>query len=267
VLDNLRKRVKKTLYGVTPGFAGSFPYFNTKVYFPKNSLIFRLACEQGIYESDNLRLIFDLITPNSVYFDVGANIGVMSVPILRQCSFCKVVSFEPSPLTLKFLNRTAKESPYGERWRIIGKAAGREIGNLDFFMATVELGALDGFKDTKRAGDTHKITVPVTTLDAEWEAMGNPNVSVIKIDVEGAELETLHGALKCIEHERPHILLEWNPVNLKAYNCEPSSLLDFVDQYRYQVLSLPNFIKVEDSVTLRFQMIKTESFLLVPLNK
>ena len=233
----VRQQIKKWLYTKVPGFAGSFPYFKTKVFFPKNSWIFQLACEQGIYESENLRLISALITPNSVYFDVGANIGLMSIPILHNHPSCKVVSFEPSPNTLSYLQRTAQESIFGDRWQIIGKAAGSNIGNLEFYAAVPELGALDGFKDTNRAGTTRKVTVPVTTIDAEWESLGNPKVSLIKIDVEGAEIQTIQGALNCIKTEQPYLLIEWNSVNLKAYEYPSEKLIDLANEINYMIFS------------------------------
>lgn len=263
----MRKKIKKWLYGSCPGFAGSFPYFGTRVYFPKDSIVFQVACDQGIYESDNTFLLCSLVEPESVYFDIGANIGLMAIPVLQKNNSCRVVSFEPSPNTLSFLTRTAERSSFRDKWKILGKAVGREVGVLDFFAASARMGAFDGFQDTQRAGATQKITVPVTTVDLEWEAMGSPRVSVIKIDIEGAELEALYGAIHCLQHEQPYILLEWNSTNLKAYNCSPESLLDFADKVNYQLYSLPHAVPISDAVSLRVNMVRTESFLLAPLNK
>jgi len=262
-----RKIIKQWLYGKCPGFSGAFPYFGTKVYFPKDSLIFRLACEQGIYEQDNLDILSLLVRPNSTYFDIGANIGLMSIPILQRNDSCMVVSFEPSPNTLRFLSRTVESSNFFERWKIVGKAVGSQVGTLGFFMASPDMGAFDGFKDTRRANTDRQIEVPVTTIDVEWEALGRPAVSVIKIDIEGAELEALKGASKCLEKEKPYILLEWNATNLKAYNCSIDNLLVFAEQQQYLICSLPNLIPIFEPELLKLQMFKTETFLLFPNHK
>ncbi|MEH2361348.1 FkbM family methyltransferase [Nostoc sp.] len=267
MMMNIRKNIKQWLYGKCPGFAGSFPYYGTKVYFPKNSIIFRLACEQGIYEQENLNILSSLVKPNSTYFDVGANIGLMSIPILQQHNSCMVVSFEPSPNTYKFLNRTSESSQFNKRWKVISKAVGSQAGTLDFFIASPDMGAFDGFKDTKRANTNNQIEVPVTTIDIEWETLGKPKLSVIKIDVEGAELETLKGALNCIQNDQPSILLEWNATNLQAYNCPVESLIMFAEKYNYQVYSLPNLIPVFNVESLLLHMINTESFLLFSSKK
>ncbi|MEA5553497.1 FkbM family methyltransferase [Anabaena cylindrica UHCC 0172] len=260
----LRKKIKKWLYGNCPGFAGSFPYFGTKVFFPQGSKIFELACQQGIYEIKNTELILKLIKPNTFYFDVGANIGLMAIPILNRCRTAKVLSWEPSPNTLPSLTLTRENSQFQDRWQVIGKAAGDFIGELDFAIASPELGAFDGFLDTKRAGLTKKITVPVTTLDSEWEAIGSPLVSIIKIDVEGAELQTLKGSTKCLQNNKPYILIEWTLKNLQAYGYESENLLDFAHEIGYQVFSISDFIPITNSTSLKLHMLKSESFLLVP---
>src|SRR5437667_387294 len=108
----VRKRLKYWFYGSFPGVAGSFPYYGTRVRFPKGSLGFRAACEQGIFEADNIRFLQTLVKPNTTYFDVGANIGLMAIPILRACPNCSVVSFDPSPNSLPYLKRTISESPF-----------------------------------------------------------------------------------------------------------------------------------------------------------
>lgn len=274
---DLKKRIKSWLYGYCPGFSGSFPYYGAKVFFPKNSHIFKLACKQGIYERSNVGLISNLLKSNSVYLDIGANIGLMSIPILHSHPDCKVISVEPSPNSLPFLTQTHKKSEYKDRWFIIGKATSSDIGNLRFSIASSTLGAFDGLKDTGRAGNTTAVTVPVTTVDTEWELMGQPNISVIKIDVEGAELQVLEGAVRCITSCNPCILVEWNLANLKAYNCDLNSLLIFSQTVDYRLFSVVDhqslrnnhfldvaLLPVSSPSELRLQMLTTENFLLVP---
>jgi FkbM family methyltransferase len=259
----LRRKLKKFIYGKLPGFAGSFPYYGAKVYFPLGSHIFDLACEQGVYEHENVLLLLSLVKPKTYIFDVGANIGLMSIPLLHSCPDCAVISFEPSPNALPYLLRTAKESKYGDRWTIVGKATGDKIGETKFHIASPEKGAYDGINATKRVETEKGIVVPMTTIDTEWDMLGKPAVSVIKIDVEGAELLTLHGGRDCIATERPFILIEWNAANLRAYNCSPEKLIEFVESIRYRVFSVPSLIPVTDRIQLKTQMLRTENFLLV----
>ena len=264
---SLKKKVRKWLYGSCPGFAGKFPYYGTKIFFPQNSLIFNLACEQGVYEHENIKMLLSLIKPDTVYFDVGANIGLMSIPVLRTLPACRVVSFEPSPNSLPYLMKTFEQSPFRNRWSIIGKGAGNHIGDQRFFASPMEMGAFDGFADTGTISWKKEIVISVTTIDAEWEAMGSPAVSVIKMDIEGAELQALQGALKCIAKERPSLIIEWNEHHLQAHGVLSGKLLSFVDSINYAVFSMPHLIPCINATVLQAQMLKTESFLLLPEQK
>ena len=260
----MKKTIKKWLYGRCPGIAGSFPYFKTKTFFPPNSLIFNLACEQGIYEAENLRLISSLVKEDTVYFDIGANIGLMSIPILHNKQNVNVVSIEPSPNTLPYLQQTASHSVYKDRWVVIGKAVGEKRGSIDFFIASSDLGAYDGRNDTKRAGETKKVVVDMTTVDYEWELLNCPNVSLLKIDVEGAESGVINGAYNCIKTNKPFILIEWNIENLNANNCNPNTIFDLCDKIDYEIYSLPNLTHIDSENELHLHMIVTENFLLTP---
>lgn len=274
-MESLRSKVKKWLYTSCPGFAGAFPYYGTKVYFPKGSIIFSMFCKQKIYEQANLALVKTLVKPNSCYFDVGANIGLMSIPILNYHDSCRVVSFEPSPSVLPFLKCTVEYSPYRDRWKVVEKATGCEAGFAEFFTSNSGLEAYSGFQNTNR-GDTHiKIDVPVTTLDIEWEMLGKPTLSVIKIDVEGAELQVLEGATECIKKEKPYILIEWNLTNLEAYCCTPDQLLKAAENIDYRVFGVFegfsshysfNILATSNLTELKLQMLSTESFLLAPID-
>jgi len=260
----LRKHIKRWLYENCPGFAGAFPYYGTKVFFPKGSYVFRMACEQGIWERQIVNVLCSLVRPETVCFDIGANIGLMAIPVLHDCDSCTVVSLEPSPTTLKYLARTAAASGFRDRWRIVGKGAASKSGTLEFFAAAPAQGAYDGLHDTGRGGPTTRISVAVTTIDDEWAAMGQPEVSVLKIDVEGAEAEVLQGARQCIEQSHPYVIVEWNATNLRAYDCLPDRLLELASGLDYGVFSLPHVVRVRDSTMLRLQMLTGENFLLAP---
>jgi FkbM family methyltransferase len=259
-----RARVKRWLYGQCPGFAGRFSYFGTRVFFPKNSMIFLKACEEGIFEKEIVRLLTSLFDPAGYYFDVGANIGLMSIPIVTQFEQSRVVSFEPSPQTYPYLARTVANSRFKDKWRCVPNALGETVGEADFIVSSPALGAFDGMADTKRAGTTTRVKVPITTLDTEWDLLGKPEVSLIKIDVEGAELHVLRGAQRCLSAMRPFVVLEWNKTNIAPYGYDPMLLLQFAAAINYRLFSLPHMVPLMDDISLRMQMLRTENFLLAP---
>src|SRR5207237_4763913 len=142
-----------------------------------------MLCAQVIYEGENINVINALIRPGSTYFDIGANIGLTALPVLSATE-CSVISIEPSPNVLQFLQRTATESTYHDRWVIVGKAVGDKVGSAEFFTSRNGGNVYDGLRDTQRGGGALKTSVPMTTVDDEWNAAGRPTISVIKIDIE-----------------------------------------------------------------------------------
>lgn len=260
----ITKIINKTKYFFQPN---SFVYYDTKVYFPKNSIVYKKTANHTIYERENIEIIINLISDNSVYLDVGANIGLMAIPILKSNYSCTVVSFEPSPNSVSYIKRTLQDSHLKDRWHLIEKGVGSKPGSLEFCFSLKELGAYDGFRSTNRMPMSGKTTVPVTTIDLEWKKQGKPRVSVIKIDVEGAEMEVLKGAIECIEQEKPSILIEWNMKNLQAYACSPNEIIYFSEKYNYQIYSIPNLDLIDSLKQLSRTMEQTESFLLSATNK
>jgi hypothetical protein len=50
----LRKTMKAWIYGKCLGIAGRFPYYGTRVHFPEGALSFLAACQQGVFEGDDV---------------------------------------------------------------------------------------------------------------------------------------------------------------------------------------------------------------------
>lgn len=260
----MRRRFKRWLYGSCPGFAGSFPYFNSRVHFPRGSIIFEAACADGIYEAENLRVMQGFARPRTAVFDVGANIGLMSVPVLSAKADVKVVSFEASPGTLRYLRRTRDESTFRDRWEIVGKAAGKTAGTAEFSVGAIGEGAYDGFKQTGRGSAASVLTVDVTTVDLEWRRLGQPDVSVLKLDVEGAELDVLDGARECIAACAPAIIAEWSPRNIGAYGRSVEDLFATAQRIGYRLWVIPQLAEIGDPVAIRMHSSLSESYLLYP---
>src|SRR5215207_686852 len=144
-----RRLLKRWYYAYRPG-ARYFPYFGTRIYFPRESHLFHRVCEEDIYEPSTLKLLKAFVRPGGTYFDIGANIGLTSAPILASAPDCQVVSFEPSPNALPWLRQTREGSPHAKRWQVVGKALGTEEGNATFHANASGMSAFDGLRNTGR---------------------------------------------------------------------------------------------------------------------
>ncbi|HTZ20341.1 MAG TPA: FkbM family methyltransferase [Opitutaceae bacterium] len=261
---SLKRRFKRWLHGQCPGFKGCLPYFGERLFFPPGSVLFDLACAQGIYEHENLRIMQAALRPHAWCFDIGANIGLMSAPLLAAEPTLQVVSVEASPDTASYLARSVAASPRRDRWRYVAKAVGATEGETVFFASDESHGAYDGLKNTGRGRAPREVEVSLTTLDTLWREFGQPDICLVKIDVEGGEADVLRGGATCLRTTRPYVLLEWNAQNLAAYGCPPEALPELAATLDYEVLGVHGLAPVTSSANLALQMKVNENFVLVP---
>jgi FkbM family methyltransferase len=243
---------------------GWFTYYGQKVYFPKNSAIFKLAMEEGIYELHVVNIIIPLIKQGTEVFDIGANIGVMAIPILSASNDIKVISVEASPNSLPYLERTSAQSAFGDRWVIVHKAVSEKDGKIRFYIADEEDGAYDSMGDTQRVAFKKNIEIDSTTIDIIWKSRNKPAVSFIKSDIEGADLLALRGGTECIQQCRPSILIEWNAANIKPFAINNRDLYAFTQAMNYTLYTVPLLNKVDTLNDLELYSNHTENFLLMP---
>jgi FkbM family methyltransferase len=156
----------------------------------------------------------DRIRPGGVFLDVGANIGSTSIPVakhgipsigieasptvLRECAANVALN---SPIPLSLLN-VAVSSP-----------ARCEDGRYaEIFSPSGNAGASSLFAtwNPSRAGSKVEL-VRLTTLDRIISFLGLDHITLIKIDIEGAEFAALEGLRGCLERSRPFVLYEWRP--------------------------------------------------------
>ncbi len=265
MISKLRVFAKKLRYSYLPLIAGKYCYFGTDVHFSPGAYIFDIVAEEGIYEAELLKQIHVFLRPNSTYLDVGANVGFMSVPILYTRPDVQVISFEPSPNSLPYLQRTHSGSQYKSKWQVIGKALGEMPGTVSFSVSHKNFGGYDGLKFTDRAPSGKQVEVEMTTFDIEWERLGKPDVGIIKMDIEGAEIPALRGAHQLLTTCRPAIVLEWYELNFKCFGVTVSDLFEFVEKYRYQIIATPNLFEVKTPTHLKMVMATTGNIALIPL--
>jgi len=191
----------------------------------------------GIHESNTQSLLVSLLRDGMVFYDIGANVGFCSLVAARLVGATgRVVAFEPLPENLIMLRRNALLNGFAHI-AVVGVALGRDY--RDSVFATSERptwGCLRsvGKQPAEFAGE---ISVPVRPLDGTIAAERLPRPDVMKIDVEGAELDALAGAAQTLQHTRPIIIAELHGTN--------ANVVQILAELRYQVATLdPAFVDV-----------------------
>lgn len=172
---------------------------------------FRLAGWLG-YEPPLPDLVLGTLRlrPGTV-FDVGANTGVYAL-IAASVHGTSVHAFEAYPPVAELLRENLALNPSGARVRVVEAAASDRSGLVELFVpppsAAIETSC--STDASFREGST-PVTVPALTLDAYWHQVGRPDVTVLKVDVEGAEHRVLQGATELLRRTRPVSFVEVLP--------------------------------------------------------
>jgi FkbM family methyltransferase len=167
----------------------------------------------GIYDTGVGNILDELATPGTVAIDVGHHIGYFSLKLARGVGPTgEVHSFDPDPRAHERLLGHIKAN--ATPWVHVNQCAvSDEPGRLGFFVAD-QL----GWASTKRLlPDTTEITVTAVTLDQYLAEHAVPpeRVSVIKLDVESAELEALRGMRGLLMNGSPTVVVEILPERLE----------------------------------------------------
>ena len=156
----------------------------------------------------------NVVKPDSPVMDIGANIGVTASVFARHTRG-PIFVIEPSPVIFPYLEATVAANGTGDV-RARNVALGREEGKLHFF-ADKTAGAASHLITDATLARKSDIEVEVTTLDALAKAEGIDRLDLIKLDVEGFELDVLEGGRETLARLKPAVFLEFNAFTMIAF--------------------------------------------------
>ena len=192
----------------------------------------------GDFENNNRRLWECVVRPGNVVFDVGANWGLYTLAALRLTSGNgMVVAFEPNQTESKKLldNLTLMSQQVDRNFVLRHEALGDYTGHTTFHVPSEFKGAYGSIKRPDVNTDFSVIEVPITTIDVVFEQEDLKSLDVLKIDVEGNELNVLNGAVNTLRTFAPFIFIEVSDRRTKAYGYKARELCDLLLQHGYRL--------------------------------
>lgn len=148
------------------------------------------------------------VRPGAIVLDVGANIGAYTVLFAQWTGASgRVIAFEPSPDSVLGLREHVRLNGVADRVEIVEAAVSSRDGSAAFDYAGASGANAIVADGTAIAG---AITVRTTTLDAFCDAR-RLRPSMIKIDVEGEELDVLRGARQTLAQPGLDVFVEFHP--------------------------------------------------------
>ena len=226
-----RKTPSSILRGIGHGIIAPFANFSTfaiadyKVTVPSNSLFARQLAKYRAYEPVNSNWLASRFQDLSggLFVDVGANFGWYSLLSARLAPKSTVIALEPSRENFALLKRNIANNRFDNIFAI-NKGAGAEAIAASLYRHEHDNPGAHSIRKSAdgQAGETISIE-PLDKILMPYPG----DVHLLKIDVEGYEIDALLGATETLRRTR-FVLLEYSPGFIRECGREPSQLLDLL---------------------------------------
>jgi FkbM family methyltransferase len=164
----------------------------------------------GTYEPELQAALVDLVKPGMVAYDIGANIGYISLLFARQVGEAgQVYAFEALPANLDRLRGNLELNRVADRVMVIPAAVVEGGHPVQFLVGpSGGMGKAEGSAGRQEVSYSQTITVEGLSLDQFVYEAGNPPPQVVKMDIEGGEVLALPGMQRVLAEKKPLLLLE-----------------------------------------------------------
>lgn len=207
-------------------------------------------------KSDSSFGILKYLKEESIVLDIGGNIGQTAMMMAKEVgSNGYIYSFEPYPDTFRNFKKNLSLNPaLSKKIKIENCALGLSPGKENMYqdckansganrIAHEQLSKANGFTE-----------VPVSTVDLFVKNSQFNRIDLIKIDVEGFEMNVLKGAYKTLVEFKPDLFIELDDDNLKKQESSAIELCQFLESMNYKIY--------EEGKTQAFNLAKA----LLPIN-
>lgn len=195
----------------------------------------------GIYEPLEHGVLRHWCEPGGWFIDVGANVGLHSIPLLVRNPELRVLALAPVSKIVSVLQENVREADVQSRMTIERIPCAAVDGLTQIYVAPDEcfgmssLAALSNFTGEE---------VPMRTLDSIIDSHSIEKVVAIKVDVEGAEALVFEGAKKLLSgSSQPPILFEfcdWAERNVDGLRTGAAQRV--LRSLGYTLFELPQFL-------------------------
>jgi len=164
------------------------------------------------------------LLPSDIVADIGAYVGEYSMYASRM-GVKKVISYEPTPATYAVLERNATDTMTCRNMAVVGD----DTASVQLHISK-GVGVTNSIEKTK--GKTGAITVPAMRYERAVDG-----VSVVKIDVEGAEY-----SFNIVQPQLRAIILEFHPIVGRDWKADAWRIMADIEDHGFTPLCTPTFV-------------------------
>lgn len=205
----------------------------------KDSLLSQFVIEG--FEKDEEAFIKKFLKPGDILMDIGANIGLHSIfagTIVGHSGH--VYAFEPTPTTFKRLKENIELNNLENIVTPINQGISSENGLLKLNYSEDGHDAWNSFTELQHIDLSNSIEVQVSSLDSiiKQYNINESNISLIKIDVEGWEMNVLKGADDFLKNNmHTAFLIEFTDLNAISAGYCTRDIYRYMESFGYQWFS------------------------------
>jgi FkbM family methyltransferase len=219
---------------------------------------------QGYYEKYETKILsYFAETKNGSIIDIGANLGYYSVILGKLLkSSDKLIAFEANPQIIEMLNKNIDLNDLQDYVKVINCALSDISDQKLKLYIPLKAGSSAASLNKLHPDDSNNsIEIITQRLDDLTQIRDLESVSLIKIDVEGAELSVIKGALETIRENKPVLFIELLRKWSKIFGYHPNDVLIILQDLGYKVFEvngeLKNIERIDESTV-------STNFLLLP---
>ena len=186
-----------------------------------------------VYEPFETSLLFYEIKNGDIVLDIGAHIGYYTLIMASLVGDRgKVFAFEPEPSNFNLLKKNLESNGY-QNIVLENKAVSDKNGYTNLYLCKDNSGMHRIYPSKYCEG---QIKVDEIKLDDYFMDSDLKNkISVVKIDVEGTELDVLEGLKEILKNPQIKLFLEFIPDSIKEYHSRPNELLEFLLSQEFSI--------------------------------
>lgn len=173
----------------------------------------------GTYEPDLQQAITELVKPGMVAYDVGANIGYITLLLAQAVGEAgQVISFEPLPDNVERLLANLALNNLEQGVQVEAAAVVDHSRKVEFLVGpSGGMGKARGSSGRQNVLYSKTLEVPGFSLDEFVYQLGHPEPQIIKMDIEGGEVLALPGMMRLLKDAKPLVLLELHGVEAARF--------------------------------------------------
>ncbi|MEJ1098015.1 MULTISPECIES: FkbM family methyltransferase [unclassified Pseudoxanthomonas] len=197
----------------------------------------------GYYSREIVALLDRIVHRGMVFIDVGANIGEITLVAAKRVGGAgQVISFEPMDAVADKLVANIGRNRL-DQVTVVRTGLADAVGSAPIYASCGQgadhdehhgLGSLYGGS----AGEVAVQTIQITTLDSFLALNPISRLDIVKIDIEGAELPCLKGAVQTLRRFKPLLIIEVQAQSSTTAGYQQADILDYLAPLGYRFQSI-----------------------------